>query len=89
MQRKGDRKLYCLFINTTVNEILADFREKERLESDLYEKVRHAAEVHRQVRAYAQSFIKPGIKLIDMCEKLEETNRRLMKENGLQVSFTV
>ena len=36
-------------------------REKERiLHDDLYEKVRHACEVHRQVRHYAQSFIKPG-----------------------------
>ena len=44
-----------------------------------------ASEVHRQVRAYAQSVIKPGIKLSDMCELIEETNRRLVKENGLQV----
>jgi hypothetical protein len=40
---------------------------------------------YRQVRRYAQSFIQPGIKLVDMCEKLEECNRRLVKENGLQV----
>ena len=38
------------------------------------------------MRRYAQSFIQPGIKLVDMCEKLEECNRRLVKENGLQVS---
>jgi methionyl aminopeptidase len=60
-------------------------REKERLETDLYESVRRAAEVQRQVRSYAQSFIKPGIKLIDMCERIEECNRMLVKENGLQV----
>lgn len=57
------------------------------MQEDLYEKVRMASEVHRQVRSYAQSFIKPGIKLIDMCEQLEETNRRLMKENGLQAGI--
>jgi hypothetical protein len=28
-----------------------------------------------------------GIKLIDMCEQLEECNRRLVKENGLQVQL--
>ena len=61
-------------------------RAAERIQStDLLEKVRHAAEVHRQVRHYAQSFIKPGIKLVDMCEKIEECNRRLVRENGLQV----
>ena len=61
-------------------------REKERvLNIDLYDKVRHACEVHRQVRSHAQSFIKPGVKLIDICEQLEECNRLLVKENGLQV----
>jgi methionyl aminopeptidase len=53
----------------------------------LYAKVRHAAEVHKQVRHYAQSFIEPGIKLIDMCERLEECNRRLVQENGLQAGI--
>jgi methionyl aminopeptidase len=68
------------------NEITVAFRANERaLHADLYDKVRHACEVHRQVRHHAQSFIKPGIKLIDMCEQLEECNRRLVKENGLQV----
>ena len=52
----------------------------------MYEDVRHASEVHRQVRHYAQSIIKPGIKLVDMCEQIEECNRRLVKENGLNVS---
>lgn len=45
----------------------------ERLQfASLYDKTRKAAEVHRQVRRYAQSTIKPGIKLIDMCTMLEE-----------------
>ena len=57
------------------------------LEVDLYRKVRHASEVHRQVRHYAQSFIEPGIKLTDMCERIEECNRRLVKENGLQAGI--
>ena len=64
--------------------------EAERRELDcsvdrdvLYNQARRAAECHRQTRAYAQSFIKPGIKLIDMCERLEETNRTLLKEAGL------
>jgi len=59
-------------------------RHLERLESDLYDKVRHAAEVHREVRKFAQSFIKPGIRLIDMCEMIENKNRELIQENGLQ-----
>jgi len=62
----------------------AELRQNERLASDLYAKLRHASEVHRQVRHHAQSFIKPGIKLVDMCERLEETNRRLVREAGLE-----
>jgi methionyl aminopeptidase len=59
-------------------------RAAERLEADLYDKVRSASEVHRQVRKYAQSFIEPGIKLIDMCERLENKNRELIQEAGLE-----
>ena len=62
----------------------AELRAQERLQSDLYSKLRHASEVHRQVRHYAQSFIRPGIRLIDMCERLEECNRLLVQENGLE-----
>lgn len=43
--------------------------------------------MHRQVRHYAQSFIQPGIMLSDMCERLEECNRRLVRENGLQAGI--
>ncbi len=57
------------------------------MRSEYYDKVRQASEVHRQVRAYAQSFIRPGIKLSDMCERIEETNRKLVKENGLSAGI--
>ena len=81
----GDVVWFDLFIYCSFN-CMHD-RESERLlHHDLYDKVRHASEVHRQVRHYAQSFIRPGIKLTDMCERLEECNRRLVKENGLQVT---
>jgi hypothetical protein len=36
-----------------------------------------------QVRKYMRTIIKPGIKLIDMCETLENTVRKLIGENGL------
>ena len=67
----------------------AERREKERINNmpELYASVRHASEVHRQVRHYAQSFIQPGIKLSDMCERLENTNRQLVRENGLQAGI--
>jgi methionine aminopeptidase len=52
-----------------------------------YNTVRHASEVHREVRKWAQSWIKPGIKLIDMCEKIEAKNRQLVEERGLQAGI--
>merc|ERR1711871_1329508 len=69
---------------------MAERREAERIhliEGGLYQKARQASEVHRQVRRYAQSFIKPGIKLTDMCEKIEQKNRDLVEESGLQAGI--
>lgn len=48
-------------------------RALERLEKDVINEVRQAAEVHRQARKYVQSIAKPGILLSDMCEKLENS----------------
>ena len=44
-----------------------------------------AAECHRQVRKHMQSVIRPGILMTDMCEQLENLNRKLVQENGLKV----
>ena len=62
-------------------------RAADRIHSDLYDSVRHAAEVHRQVRKHAQSYIQPGIKLSEMCERIEETNRLLVEEAGLDAGI--
>jgi len=69
--------------SNTYRETDAEKRAHDRMMSDIYAKVRHASEVHREVRSYAQSFIKPGIKLADMCQLLENKNRELVKEDGL------
>ena len=39
--------------------------------------------IYRQTRKFMQGIIKPGIKLFDMCETLEETARTLVEANGL------
>ncbi|KAJ8047458.1 Methionine aminopeptidase 2 [Holothuria leucospilota] len=54
---------------------------------DIYNDLRQAAEAHRQVRKYVQGFIKPGMKMIDICEKLEEASRRTINENGLDAGL--
>lgn len=62
----------------------AEYREKERLFTHDYEALRKAGECHRQVRKYAQSIIKPGKRLIDICNEIENTNRRLIEANKIE-----
>lgn len=59
----------------------------DRLLNIDYNKLRKAAECHRQVRKYSQSVIRPGRKLIDICEELEDNNRRLIEENKLEAGI--
>ncbi|XP_038054288.1 methionine aminopeptidase 2-like [Patiria miniata] len=51
--------------------------------NDVHNELRQAAEAHRQVRKYVQSYIKPGLTMIDICERLETASRKLIDENGL------
>jgi methionyl aminopeptidase len=44
-----------------------------------YQSIRKAAEVHRRVRQDAQEWIKPGMKLIDVCRRIEANNRHLVQ----------
>jgi len=68
----------------TPAESRANNKNSNGLADEQYSNLRAAAEVHRQVRAHAQSFIQPGISLIDMCTRLEECNRTLVQETGLE-----
>ncbi len=63
----------------------AELRERERVVNEVtgyYDDLRKAAECHRQVRRYARTFIQPGAKLWDVCERLEEANRHLVGGDG-------
>ncbi|XP_040569547.1 methionine aminopeptidase 2 [Lepeophtheirus salmonis] len=62
-------------------------RALDRSQIDMYNEVRQAAEAHRQTRQYIQSWVKPGMKLIDICETLESTARKLINENGLEAGL--
>ncbi|KAI7990784.1 Methionine aminopeptidase 2B [Camellia lanceoleosa] len=61
-------------------------RELERLEKPIYNYVRHC-EVHRRVRKYIKGILKPGMLMIDLCETLESTVRKLISENSLQAGI--
>ena len=58
-------------------------RALERVQADIYNDIRQAAEAHRQVRKYMQTVIKPGRTMIDMCTELENYSRLMIKENKL------
>jgi len=62
----------------------AEKRELELLTLGDYKNARLAAECHRRVRKDAQSWIKPGMKLIDICKRIESTNRKLVEASGLE-----
>ena len=49
-----------------------------------YNSIRRAAEVHRQARQYARKVIKPGMKMLDIANLIEDGTRALVEENGLE-----
>ena len=63
-------------------------RERERIAqddlTDNYQNIRRAAEVHRQVRAYARKTIRPGMTMTDIAELIEDGTRSLVEESGLE-----
>ena len=65
----------------------AEKRASERILESQYDELRRAAEVHRRTRRYAQSFIKPGMKIMDICNEIEFTNRRLIEASGLDAGI--
>lgn len=61
--------------------------EKKHLDlmnQDYLTDYRHAAEVHRQVRKYARSVIKPGMGLTEIAELIEDGTRHLTGHLGLE-----
>ncbi|XP_058449511.1 methionine aminopeptidase 2 [Malaya genurostris] len=62
-------------------------RALDRMHLDIYNELRQAAEAHRQTRQYMQKWIKPGMTMIEICEELESTARRLIGEKGLEAGL--
>lgn len=52
-----------------------------------YKDFRLAAEAHRQTRKHVLSYIKPGMTMIEICERLESTARSLIAEKGLEAGL--
>ncbi|XP_050310229.1 methionine aminopeptidase 2 [Anthonomus grandis grandis] len=62
-------------------------RALDRMHNDIYNEVRLAAEAHRQTRKHIQKWIKPGMTMIQICEELENTARKLIAEDGLKAGL--
>lgn len=67
-------------------------KTEERLaNTDLHEiemSLRKAGEVHKEVRSYVQSKIRPGMRYWDICCDLEDKVRLLIGENGPSVPIS-
>jgi len=57
-------------------------RQREKVQEDQYENLREAAEAHRIVRQWAKSWIKPGMKMIDIADTLETSLRATIAADG-------
>ncbi|CAF1086709.1 unnamed protein product [Adineta steineri] len=73
-----------LAINRMTSE---EKRMRDMAQTELYRELREAAECHRQTRKWVMSWIEPGMKMIDICERLENMNRTLIKEKGLEAGL--
>jgi len=62
-------------------------RALDRAQLDMYNEIRQAAEAHRQTRQHIQRWAKPGMTMIQICEELENTARKLINENGLEAGL--
>ena len=59
-------------------------RHLDRLNNDFLKEYRQGAEVHRQVRRWAQNNIKPGQTLTEIAEGIEDSVRALTGHDGLE-----
>ncbi|USP76548.1 Methionine aminopeptidase 2-2 [Curvularia clavata] len=59
-------------------------RHLDRMNNDFLTEYRKGAEIHRQVRQWAQSWIKPGMTLTEIAEGIEDSVRALTGHQGLE-----
>lgn len=65
----------------TTNE---EKRHLDRMNSEFLTEYRKGAEIHRQVRQWAQEWIKPGMTLTEIAEGIEDSVRALTGHQGLE-----
>ena len=68
----------------TAEELRERERSQQQGEGNDYNLIRRAAEVHRQVRQYAQRTIRPGMTTTEIANLIEDGTRALVEENGFE-----
>ncbi len=62
-------------------------KEKEGYSEEEYNCFRKAAECHREVRHYAQTILRPGMKYMTLATEVENAIRRIIKANKLDAGI--
>lgn len=83
----GQEMKYDKYDVTAVFRSAEDLKAAQCLVEDDWSDLRQAAEAHRQVRKYVQDYVKPGMSLTDICERLEATSRAMIAEKGLEAGL--
>jgi methionyl aminopeptidase len=68
---------------TTAGE-LRHLAAMNNMDDEFLEDYRKAAEVHRQVRQYTQTIVKPGVSLTRIAEEIDDSVRALVGHQGLE-----
>lgn len=68
---------------TTAEELRHEAAMRD-MDDDFLKDYRKAAEIHRQVRHYAQKLAKPGVSLTHLAEEIDESVRALTGHHGLE-----
>lgn len=71
-------------LQRTTAEELRHISVLNAMDDEFLNDYRKAAEVHRQVRQYVQTIIKPGIALSQLAEEIEDGVRALTNHQGLE-----
>ncbi|XP_003700420.1 methionyl aminopeptidase und [Megachile rotundata] len=62
-------------------------RAFDRMHNDIYNEARQAAEAHRQTRKYIMKWVRSGMTMIEICNELENTARKLIGEDGFKAGL--
>lgn len=87
---KGKYPLGQIIPYTGTGKARMESKEKmvaEKIHEEDYEYLRRAAECHRQVRRYIQSFIRPGLTMIEIAQAVDAKTKHLISANGLDAGW--